>query len=219
MRRRVSAVLLLLAFIVAALLIRAAIGDRFEPKALLAMLREAGDSTYAVPLFFVLFGATYALVPAAALVVVAGATWGFWPGWLIGWVVANIWAHVQFFVGRWLGRDRLKEWLARKGFARVLRELEHGGVVATMVIRQFPLPFVGVNTAAGASPIAFRRWALGNALGLLPGALVYSSFASAIVDGVEGAQSGAVIRVVASGLSLIALGLVSRLLLSRRRTT
>ena len=83
-------------------------------------------------------------------------------------------------------------------------------MLATVLIRQLPLPFVGVNVAAGASPIPWPKWVAGNALGLLAPAVVYSQLAAAIADGVEGAEGQAVQRVLLTAGSLIALSLLSR---------
>jgi len=204
---------LLGAFIAAAIAFRALYGSRFEPHALVQFLRELGTHGWAIPAFVGLFGvATTFFAPAISLVIVAGVTWGFWPGVLVVWLTENLWANVQFLAGRLIGRERLKDALARRGVTRVLRELEHGGVLAMVMIRQLPLPFVGVNVAAGATPIRWRRFALGNALGLAPGAVVFSELASSLADGVEGAREAAGLRVVIAGTLVVALALGTRLL-------
>ncbi|MEW5738807.1 MAG: VTT domain-containing protein [Myxococcota bacterium] len=215
MKRRVLVVGLLCAFIGAALLFRRTFGAQLEPQALVQTLRALGEEGWAVPAFVVLYGVgTTLLAPALSFVVVAGVTWGFWPGWLIAWLSTNLWANVHFLAGRWIGRDRLKHALARRGVTRVLRELEHGGVLAVVVLRQFPLPFVGVNVAAGASPIAWRRFALGNALGLLPGALVVTQLASSLADGVDGAREAAGLRVAVAAALVVALAVGTRLVVA-----
>ena len=183
----------------------------WEPRALVERLGRVREAGWLVPLFFLLFGATTLLAPAFVFFVTAGALWGFWPGCLIGWLAANVWAHAQFFVGRGLGRARAQRWLADDRFSRVRHELEAGGALAVVVVRQLPLPFVGVNVAAGVSPLKWSRWSSGNAVGLVPGAIVYSWSAASIVAGVEGARAEAAIRVGAAALAIVALGLVSRL--------
>jgi uncharacterized membrane protein YdjX (TVP38/TMEM64 family) len=113
-------------------------------------------------------------------------------------------------VGRWLGGERVRHFLERRKMHGTLEELQHGGVLAAMIVRQFPLPFVGVNVAAGASPIKFSRWAFGNAVGLLPGATVYSYSAAGVLSGVGAAKTDAVIRTLCAAAAIIALGLFSR---------
>jgi uncharacterized membrane protein YdjX (TVP38/TMEM64 family) len=214
-KRRLLIVGLGVGFIGAALLFRRAYGAQLEPQVLVQSLRGLGVQGWAIFAYVAVFGVgTTLLAPAMSLVVVAGVMWGFWPGCLIAWLTTNLWAHVHFFAGRLIGRERLKAALARRGLTRVLRELEHGGVLATVMIRQVPLPFVGVNLAAGASPIAWRRFALGNALGLAPGALVATHLASSLADGVGGAREAAGMRVVVAGALVVALAVGTRLLVA-----
>lgn len=211
MSPRLRTVVLIASFGFAVIGARILFGDRFEPAALVAWLRSLGSSAVAVPAYLVLFAAaTTLLTPAMAMIMVGGVMWGFWPGWLIIWATVNVCAHLQFALGRRLGRDSVRSWLERRRAGWIVRELEHGGVLATVLIRQLPLPFVGVNVAAGASPIPWPKWVAGNALGLLAPAVVYSQLAAAIADGVQGAQGQAVQRVLLTAGSIIALSLLSR---------
>jgi uncharacterized membrane protein YdjX (TVP38/TMEM64 family) len=213
-KRRLLLLALLGAFIAAALALRQVFGDRFEPRVLVQFLRELGAEGWAMPVFVLGFGvATAFFAPALSLVVVACVTWGFGPGLLIVWLAENLWANVGFLVGRLLGRERLRGALARRGLTRVLRELEHGGVLATVVVRQLPLPFVGVNVAAGATPMRWWRWAVGNAIGLLPAGLVVGQLAASLADGVEGAREAAGRQVAIGAALVIGLAVGTRLLL------
>ena len=87
--------------------------------------------------------------------------------------------------------------------------------MTAVMLRQVPLPFLLVNLAGGASPMRWRDWALGNALGLIPNCLIYTQLAAALADGVEGAREAAMYRVLAAAAGAIALGLVSRWLQRR----
>jgi uncharacterized membrane protein YdjX (TVP38/TMEM64 family) len=174
------------------------------------VLGELRRSPWLLPAYAALFGATTLLAPAFAFFVLAGALWGFWPGCLVGWLAANLWAHLQFAAGRWLLRGPATRWLARPRAALLRHELEQGGALAVLLVRQLPLPFVGVNAAAGASPIAWGRFTLGNAAGLVPAAVVYAWSASAILAGVEGARGEAVRQILLAAGALLLLGLGSR---------
>ncbi|MFZ5440147.1 MAG: TVP38/TMEM64 family protein [Myxococcota bacterium] len=190
--------------------------DRFSVSGLLATMREAGSAAVAIPLFVLLFGlATTFFVPAVALMVTAGVTWGFWPGWVVVWAAANVWANVHFWVGRWLAADDLRPWLERKGAGWLVRELEQGGALTTIMVRQLPLPYPIVNLSAGASPMHWRQWVVGNALGLVPNCLIYTQLAAALADGVEGAREQAAMRVVTAAAGVISLSLLSRWLQRR----
>lgn len=207
---------LLLVLVAGAVAGRLLLGERFEPAAIISALREFGSGNAAIPLYFLLFGvATTVLAPAVAFMVVAGVTWGFFPGWLIVWVTANVWTHAQFLLGRWLGARQLERWLEDKGGGFVARELSQGGVIATVLVRQLPLPFIGVNLAAGATAISWRHWFIGNAIGLLPNCLIYTSLAAALADGAQGAKEQVAIRALISAASIVTLGLFTRWLQRR----
>lgn len=216
MSRRTK-IFLLIAFIIGgAALARTFLTDRFSVSGLLATMREAGSAAVAIPLFVLLFGlATTFFVPAVALMVTAGVTWGFWPGWVVVWAAANVWANVHFWVGRWLAADDLRPWLERKGAGWLVRELEQGGALTTIMVRQLPLPYPIVNLSAGASPMHWRQWVVGNALGLVPNCLIYTQLAAALADGVEGAREQAAMRVVTAAAGVISLSLLSRWLQRR----
>lgn len=196
---------------------RAGLYERLSPAELVTFLRSQASHGWAVPLYLLLFGVASALLaPAMGLVAVACVTWGFWPGVLVAWLAENVWANVHFFIGRLLGRRHLSALLVRFKLGRVVRELERGGVLATVVVRQLPLPFIGVNLAAGATPIRWSRWLVGNALGLLPGAIVIGQLAAGLADGLAGAKEEAARRLVVGAVLVVALTVTTRLLLARR---
>ena len=211
MSPRVKLVLLIVLIVIGAVIGRTSLGSQFQPVTVIANLRALGSATLAIPLYFLLFGvATSLFTPAVAMMVASGVTWGFWPGWLITWAAANVWAHVHFFVGRWIEGGELKGFLTRRGAGWLVRELDHGGALTTIMVRQLPLPFPLVNLSAGASPMGWSKWAVGNALGLIPNCLIYTQLAAALADGAEGAKETAAVRVVIAATGVIGLGLLSR---------
>jgi uncharacterized membrane protein YdjX (TVP38/TMEM64 family) len=184
-----------------------------DPAALLHELEEVRETRWVLPLFVVLFGATTGLVPAFVFFVTAGVLWGFWPGVVIGWLAANVWAQVHFLAGRTLGRPLLGRWLDDPRLLGIREELSTGGALVVAVARQLPLPFVGVNAAAGASPMRWTRWTVGNAVGLMPPALVYSWSARAVVAGIEGAKSQAAVWLAIIAVAMGVLGAGARVAL------
>ncbi len=220
--RRVAYVLLLAAFIAAVILVRRSGDEWLDPAEAARRLSALRDSGWLVPAYLLLFGLTTFLVPAFALFVVAGVLWGAWPGIALAWLGASLWSNAHFVVGRWLGGDWVRRFLEARKLDSIRTELEGGGIVATVIVRQLPLPFVGVNLAAGASPMTWRRWAVGNGLGLIPGSTVYAASAASIVHGAVGAQREALVRTLFAAASVIGLGLLSRLAQrrwSRRKTS
>ena len=196
-----------------ALAVRYALGEQLTLQGLLALLRAQGGSVWAVPLFLVLFVLMSSLMlPAVALFAVAGVTWGFGPGMLISWVAANLGANLQFWVARRVGQERVVEWLNRRGFTSLNLELQTAGLVSVVMLRQVPLPFAAVNAACGASPLKWRDFALGNAIGLLTNSAVYTWFASSIVGGVEGAEKEALFTALSIGAGIIVVMIALRVL-------
>jgi uncharacterized membrane protein YdjX (TVP38/TMEM64 family) len=217
MSRRQKLVLLILVITGSAILGRFLLRDDFEVKHLVAALRGSTGSGWRLGAFTLAFGVgTTLFVPSIVLMVTAGAIWGFWPGWLVVWVAANVWANVHFSVGRWGGGDVFREALERRGWAWLVREFDRGGVWGTTMVRQFPIPFMLVNLAAGASPVRWKHFVVGNALGLLPNCIIYTQIAAALIDGVEGARARALFRVAVAATSIIGLGVLVRWWDSRR---
>lgn len=220
MSLRVKVLLLIGGIAVITAVLRSAFGASLEPAALIATMRSLASSPAAVPAFFLLFGVgTVVFVPAVAFMVTAGVTWGFWPGSLLVWLAANLWANVQFFLGRWVAGDALLRWLDQRGAGWLTRELQTGGVLSTVMIRQLPLPYLAVNLSAGASPLPWRKWFLGNAIGLVPNALIYTQVASALADGVSGAKEAVATRTLLSAAGVFLLSFLSRWLQRRFAAT
>ena len=125
-------------------------------------------------LFALLYAAvTLTPAPKNVLSVAAGLVFGF--GWalLLVYVGAMLGAAAAFGLGRWLGRDaverytgtrvaRLDELVSRRGFATVLG------------MRLIPIiPFTAINYGAGLTAVRRRDYALGTALGVVPGTVAY----------------------------------------------
>ena len=217
MTRRWTFALGAVAIVTTAVLARVLLRDRFEPGAILPLVRASKDAVWAVPAFVLTYClATAVLMPAIAMHIAAGAVWGFGHGWVLGIIGANIASNAQFLVGRWVGPERVRAWLLKRGMSRLVDELEQRGAFTMIVVRQLPLPFVVVNATAGASPMRWPQFAIGNAIGLLPNATLYTYFASVLAEGVEGARTEVLLRALAAGAVAITFGLVSRRLMASR---
>ena len=127
-------------------------------------------------LFFAVYGAL-ALVPypKAVLTAAGGALFGLWAGAALSLAGALVGAIISFGVGRILGRDVVDR-LIRGRLARVDALLRDHGLAAVLVVRLVPLvPFIAINYAAGLSGVRFRHYALGSAVGMVPGSLAYAA--------------------------------------------
>lgn len=193
--------------------------EQLSPRTILDVLRATKGQWWVVLAYLAIyFASTALLMPASAMVVVAGAVWGFESGWVLAIGTTNLVSNAQFFIGRWFGAARVKPWLERRGLGKLVSELEQRGAFTMLVVRQLPLPFVAVNVAAGASPMTWPQFFVGNAIGLMPNVTIYTYFAAALADGVEGARTAALIRAITAGAALAATGLLSRWLMRRRAT-
>ena len=107
-------------------------------------------------------------VPQIALITAMVAAFGPWGGLIYSWSGKLLACSIGFVVGRRFGA----EWVARHSNARVqdlMRRLARHGFWASALIRLVPtVPSVLINIAAGATPITFRDFLAGTALGSVP---------------------------------------------------
>jgi uncharacterized membrane protein YdjX (TVP38/TMEM64 family) len=169
------------------------------------LLRERVDA--AGPWGGVVFVAGYAALcllpaPKALLTALGGATFGLWLGALLSWGAALAGAAAAFGLGRALGRDAVDR-LTRGRVERADRLLADHGFGAVLAARLTPvLPFTVINYAAGLTGVRWRHYALGSALGMIPGSLAYAAL------GAWGADPWGIFAGVAVLVTLVALGSV-----------
>ena len=106
--------------------------------------------------------------PQIVLITALVAAFGPWAGLGYSWTGKMIACCIGFAVGRRFGARIL----ARHASARVaelMQQLARRGMLASGIIRLVPtVPSVLVNIAAGATPIRFRDFFIGTAIGSLP---------------------------------------------------
>jgi uncharacterized membrane protein YdjX (TVP38/TMEM64 family) len=204
---------LLLAVGGVAVLVGRAVG--WEDVASLATtLRAFGDRWWA-PLALI---AAFVVVnltglPGTPLTLAAGAVWG----WLVGgaWVMLAILlgTAVPYLIAR-SGSPRVRRVLeARFGVSR--RRLQRHGLRALLILRALHvIPFAVLSYAAGLAGMRPRDYFLATFLGTLPGVLVYTYLADALLAGAISGREAAG-RVVLAGALVVGLALLS--LLARRR--
>lgn len=143
-----------------------------------ASLRESVRSAGAAGgLVFVGAYALIALVPApkAVLTALAGALYGWWLGAALALLGAFIGAVVAFELGRLLGREAVDRLVGGR-LQRVDSVLRDHGLGAVVAVRLVPvLPFTAINYASGLSAVRRRDYAVGSALGMVPGSVAYAA--------------------------------------------
>ena len=126
---------------------------------------------------------TLLLVPIIPLKVACGWLFGPW-GFLISLPAAAASAATSFSIARAFGRGAAAQALLERPQARALADLAaEGGIVTVALIRLSPLlPFTPTNAVLGLTPMRLRDLVIGTALGMAPGAILYSWAGSLLPD-------------------------------------
>jgi uncharacterized membrane protein YdjX (TVP38/TMEM64 family) len=156
--------------------------------------------------FVALYAALSALnFSGLVLTLAGGALFGFWWGALVNMIGANLGATGAFWLARALGREGVRA-LAGSRLAELDRLTEGKGPIWLLRLRLIPVvPFNLLNLAAGLSAMPWRGYAAATALGIVPGTVVYTLFADAIVTGSGEASRAALTRLLIAGGLLVLL--------------
>lgn len=148
-----------------------------------ARLRESLDSAgfWAPAMFIAIYAAASSLgVPGTVLTIVGGVVFGKWHGTLYNVIGATLGASGGFFIARFLAGDAVARRLAgKKWFRRFNEGLDRDGLYFMLFVRLVPVfPYNGINFGAGLTKMPFRDFFLGTALGILPGAFIFTNAAA-----------------------------------------
>ena len=173
--------------------------------------RVAAAGAWGPALFFALYvGLSLIPCPKALLTAAGGALFGLAAGAGLSLSAALIGAVISFGVGRLLGRETVDR-LVRGRLARVDELLSDRGLTAVLLVRLVPLvPYIAINYASGLSGVKFRHYALGSALGMVPGGLAYAALGAYGTNPWGLAAAGSALIVLAVGGSWFARRLGSR---------
>ncbi len=186
------------------------LAETVRPEAVAGFFRDLGGPWWA-PVAFVglyVFGTTFG-VPGSALTLAGGAIFGVALGTAVNWLGATLGATLAFVAARALGR----EWVARflRGRAASLDErIGSHGFRTVLYLRLIPLvPFNGLNFGAGITRVRARDYVLATALGIVPGCVVYTYFADALIRGSAEARTSAFINFAIAAAALVAFTLLT----------
>lgn len=134
----------------------------------------AGAGPVAPVLFVLLYAAaSLAPLPKNVLSVLGGLLFGLVAGVALVLVAALLGAGGAFALGRLLGRGAVER-LTGTSVARVDELLRRRGLLAVIGVRLVPVvPFTAVNYAAGLTAVRIRGYALGTAVGIVPGTVAF----------------------------------------------
>lgn len=168
------------------------------------------QSTAWVPFVFVLvYVTTTALgLPGSVVTIVGGVVFGFGWGALYNSIGANIGANAAFGLARMLGRDGVER-IVGKRIRRLNNAMLRHGLIGLLALRLIPLvPFNALNFGSGLTRLRWREYIIATMVGILPGTLVYTFFADALVRGSVEASGPATVRVWIAGALLLVLSLL-----------
>ncbi|HET6280984.1 MAG TPA: VTT domain-containing protein [Polyangia bacterium] len=118
-------------------------------------------------------------------------------------------AALTYGLGRALGRRRMDRWAGPR-LRRLRGQLQQRGLLAIVVARVLPVGnFSVINIIAGALPLSFRSFMLGNLIGLLPGILGLTLFADRLAATLRNPRPwnllvlGLVVIIVLAGLAWV----------------
>lgn len=211
-RRAVVRLVLLLLFVA----VVGTVGFLFAPTDLQAVRDWAAGLGIGGALLFVLGYAALTLtpVPKNLLTIAAGLVWGFWLALALVYVGALLGAAASFVIGRALGREAVER-LTGARVARLDAALAHRGLLAVLGARLVPIiPFTLINYGAGLTAVRPRDYALGTAIGIIPGSAAY------VALGAFGLELGPPFWVALAVLGVLVLGgVVTAAILHRRDAT
>lgn len=208
--------LLLLTIVVSggvAVTVLSPVGDLLSPEGVSSLVEELRGSFWTPLLFIAMYiGAAAFAIPGTVLTLAGGALFGLFWGSVVNTIAANVGASAAFMISRHLGRDGIAR-LAGKRLDRIDAATTTHGFRGLLMLRLIPLiPFNALNFGAGLTSITWTTYASATVLGILPGTIVYTMFADALLDGSQEASTGALIRVAVSGGLLLLLSFIPQLL-------
>jgi len=169
------------------------------------------DSDFGLPLTILTF-VVAAFFGAPQWALIAGVIIAFGPvtGGIYSWIATMFSASLDFWLGRWIGAERLRRY-GGDLVNRIIRIVRNNGLVTSFAVRFVPTgPFVLVNMAAGVSRMRFPSFFLGTALGIVPKIAIVALVGQGLISGSE----GKVVMTVFLGLALLLIGLM---FLARKR--
>ena len=157
---------------------------------------------------------TVALIPASALTLAAGATFGLIEGATLAFLAAVCGSSAAFLASRHFARRAVERRLAgNPRFAAIDRAVAGEALKIVLLLRLSPVfPFNLLNYALGLTGVRFRDYLLGS-VGMIPGTFLYV-FSGRVVGDVSAAAGGAGASKGAGYWVLLGCGLVATLIAS-----
>lgn len=174
-------------------------------------------TVWALPLTIVTF-CVAAFIGVPQWMLIAGCVVAFGPayGAAYSWVATIISASLDFYIGRWVGAERLEKY-GGELINRIVGLVRKNGFFTSFTVRLVPTgPFVLVNMAAGVSRMTFPAFIGGTGLGIVPKILAVAFLGKGIFDAFADQGDVFVFASIGIAVILVLVMLVARKKLSRR---
>ena len=161
-------------------------GDATPVQAWCLWLSETGSAKYVLgPL--VMTVCAILPIPAECPALVNGIVFGAVVGTFITWAGALAGAQISFELSRRYGRPLAKYLLPSRMMSRIDETASHGGAVALLLARLIPLvSFTVLNWGAGMTSVRRSTFFWTTAVGVLPGAIVFTASGVGLLSLPEG---------------------------------
>jgi uncharacterized membrane protein YdjX (TVP38/TMEM64 family) len=155
-------------------------------------------------------------VPASPMMIAGGMVFGPVWGSVYNVLGTFLGGTATYFMGRGLGRDFVRH-LAGNKLKRVERLISRRGFWGLVGIRFLPIPYPLVNYTAALTGIRPGLFMTTTAIGLIPGATVYTYFAALLPKAASGDLSGIVGKLAIASGTLLLLTFIPQIWTARKR--
>lgn len=155
-------------------------------------------------------------VPASPLMITGGVVFGAVLGSVYNFVGLFLGGAAAYFMGRTLGRDFVLH-LAGRRLKRVERAIARRGFWGLVGVRFLPLPYPLVNFCAALVGVRPALFLTTTAIGLVPGVVLITYFASTLSKLAAQDRSGVYLQLLLASLLMLLITLVPQVLAGRRR--
>jgi len=156
------------------------------------------------------------MLPASAVTIVAGITFGSVVGGILALVSATIGASVAFLIAKYAARETI---VAKFGQNPIFKKIENGvkenGTSFLILTRLVPVfPYNIQNYAYGVTPMKLSTFALVSLITMAPGAFIYAYMAGEIVT--HGLSVNILVQFAVAGFILFGVSLIPKYIATKK---
>jgi uncharacterized membrane protein YdjX (TVP38/TMEM64 family) len=178
---------------------------------------SAAHGPWSLPVAVAAF-AILAFVGVPQFMLIAGAVVAFgpWTGLAYSWIGTLVSSIIGFWCGRLFGARLLRDY-AGEGIRKFMTLIGRNGLMASLIVRLVPsAPFVVVNMAAGVTPMRFRDFLIGTAIGIIPKIALTAFAGNSALQAIRGGGAQHIVLLVIAAAVWLAAGWFARIWLKRR---